>query len=65
MTTFAGGGGKGDTFIGIADGVGVDATFNAPYSITSDRFGQLYVAEEGYAVIRIISPLGNLNLNSF
>ena len=43
---------------GAADGAGVTATFNNPYSITTDAAGNVYVADQNNYSIRMISPLG-------
>ena len=56
VTTFA-----GSSNVGYADGVSTMASFNSPWAITADRYGQLYVAEQSYGLIRLISPTGQPN----
>jgi sugar lactone lactonase YvrE len=53
VTTFAGGG------HGISkDGLGTAAFLGDPYDITIDKAGNLYVSDEGDALIRKITPAG-------
>ena len=40
------------------DGTGADAWFNAPACLTLDKSGNIYVADTGNAVIRMITPSG-------
>lgn len=51
VTTFAGSG-----IAGYNDDTGRAAAFNAPYGITIDKAGNLYVAEIGNNTIRAITP---------
>ncbi|HEY6142187.1 MAG TPA: gliding motility-associated C-terminal domain-containing protein [Flavobacterium sp.] len=53
VTTFAGNGATG-----TADGTGTNAQFYAPYAITIDATGNLYVADAGNLNIRKITPAG-------
>ena len=53
VSTFAGSGVPGK-----ADGQGVAATFTFPTGVSSDSFGNLYVAEQSNNVIRKITPSG-------
>jgi sugar lactone lactonase YvrE len=54
VTTLAGKAGS----IGRNDGTGADAQFNSPRGITADAAGNVYVADEGSANIRKITPQG-------
>lgn len=54
VTTLAGK--AGDS--GHADGVGADATFTAPHGVTTDKAGNVYVADYGNNTIRKITPTG-------
>jgi len=53
VTTFAGNGTKE-----IRDGTGTEASFKVIRCITVDRTGNLYVADDGGALIRKITPAG-------
>jgi hypothetical protein len=54
VTTFAGTNGVP----GSADGLGINAQFNSPTSVSVDRSDNIYVADNGNATIRRISPIG-------
>jgi sugar lactone lactonase YvrE len=54
VTTLAGKAGAG----GDADGVGAAARFNTPRGVAVDSSGNVYVADEGNADIRKITPAG-------
>jgi len=54
VTTLAGKAGS----TGRSDGTGADALFNSPRGITADAAGDVYVADEGSANIRKITPDG-------
>jgi len=54
VTTLAGLSGS----CGTADGIGSTARFAYPYGIAIDRAGNLYVAEEANAQVRMIAPGG-------
>ncbi len=54
VTTLAGKAGQS----GITDGVGAAARFNAPQGLAADRHGNLYVADTGNHIIRLITPAG-------
>jgi sugar lactone lactonase YvrE len=54
VTTLAGKAGS----TGRSDGTGADAQFNSPRGITADTAGDVYVADEGSANIRKITPQG-------
>jgi sugar lactone lactonase YvrE len=56
VSTFAGSG-----EIGSYDGVGIEATFKEPASITFDAEGNLYVADTANNKIRKITPGGNVS----
>jgi len=51
VSTFAGSGTSGS-----ANGTGAAATFKTPYGVAFDASGNLIVADEGNALIRIITP---------
>ncbi len=53
VTTVAGTGQAGS-----ADGAGISAGFNFPVGIVADLSGNLYVTDNGYGTIRIITPSG-------
>jgi streptogramin lyase len=55
VTTIAGSGA-----IGSADGQGMVASFNEPYSVAVDSSGNIYVADTGNHRIRRIDPLSNV-----
>ena len=56
VTTWAGVPGVG----GYADGAGVDALFNQPTGLAIDSAGNVYVADTGNGVIRLIKPDGTV-----
>ena len=65
VTTWVGDADKvatGSGYRGYRDGMGTAAKFNAPMGITVDLVGQVYVADSGNNVIRMISPLGTVLL---
>ena len=43
---------------GFVDGNGTNAKFNTMYAIRVDKFGNLYVVDQGYFVIRKVDPNG-------
>jgi hypothetical protein len=45
---------------GSADGIGSSARFNRPWSLAVDKGGNVYVADSWNALIRKISPLGEV-----
>jgi serine/threonine protein kinase, bacterial len=51
VTTLAGGAGPGSR-----DGVGSDATFNAPAAVAVDSAGNVYVTDYGNATLRKVTP---------
>ncbi|MGZ3833321.1 MAG: T9SS type B sorting domain-containing protein [Mucilaginibacter sp.] len=53
VTTLAGSGAKGS-----ANGIGISASFNAPAGIAIDLAGNLYIADSGNNLIRMITPAG-------
>ena len=53
VTTFAGSGVAGHT-----DGTGTSASFYFPGSVATDASGNVYVADQGYDIIRKITPAG-------
>ena len=53
VSTFAGSGA-----VGSADGTGIAATFNKPYGLAFDSFGNLFVCDYGNHKIRKITPAG-------
>jgi len=55
VSTFAGSGNSG-----AANGTGTVASFNNPYGITIDAAGNLYVADQGNALVRRITPAGTV-----
>jgi gliding motility-associated-like protein len=55
VSTFAGTGAAGSN-----DGTAETASFNNPVGLTSDRFGNIYVADYGSNLIRKISPAGTV-----
>ncbi|WP_422086225.1 NHL repeat-containing protein [Variovorax sp.] len=55
VTTVAGNGTNTTT-----DGNGTNATFNTPVSVAADAVGNLYVLEYGGAVVRKITPAGDV-----
>ncbi len=58
VTTFAGGGGTGQTISGTSDGTGTAARFNHPSGIAIDGTGNLYVSDSTNNTIRLITPAG-------
>lgn len=54
VSTLAGGGSADGTAYGSADGVGSAATFSAPWGISCDLFGGIFVADMGNHLIRAI-----------
>ena len=54
ITTVAGQAG----FNGYSDATGTNAQFNLPYGITLDSSGNMYVADENNAAIRLVTPAG-------
>jgi sugar lactone lactonase YvrE len=54
VTTFAG----TAMMFGYADGTGADARFHTPTGVAVDGKGNVYVADQGNAVIRQITPAG-------
>ncbi len=57
VTTLAGFSGRN----GYADGVGVAAKFNQPKHVAVDLQGNVYVAEDANAVVRKITPTGEVS----
>jgi sugar lactone lactonase YvrE len=55
VTTFA-----GSTTSGKLDGLGTAASFNTPGGISSDSYGNLYVADNNNNLIRAIAPDGTV-----
>lgn len=53
VTTLAGNGA-----VGSADGAGAAASFNAPLGVAVDGSGNVYVADDGNNLIRMITPVG-------
>lgn len=56
VSTFAGTG----PAQGSSDGTGSAASFNSPKGITTDTYGNVYVADSGNGTIRKISPSGDV-----
>jgi sugar lactone lactonase YvrE len=54
VTTFAGG------HMGFTDGTGTSASFYHPLGISFDAADNLYVADSGYNIIRVITPAGGV-----
>lgn len=48
----------GQKKIGKTDGIGANASFNRPASLTTDKSGNVYVADAGNNLIRKITPQG-------
>jgi len=46
----------GSGYIGSVNGIGLGASFGAPYGITADSLGNLYVADSSNHLIRKIAP---------
>lgn len=56
VTTIAGKAG----FYGHRDGVGTNATLSYPYALASDPSGNIYITDDGYGLIRILSTNGTV-----
>ena len=50
----------GDGTPGLRDGVGVQARFNAPRGIAVGSFGNIYVADTGNSVVRLLTSAGEV-----
>jgi streptogramin lyase len=48
----------GSDSAGFRNGTGTDARFNHPFGLTLDKSGNLYVADQGNSLIRMITPGG-------
>lgn len=57
VTTFAGVPG----FAGSTDGTTAEARFNSPQGVALDGAGNVYVADTGNHVVRVISPVGTVS----
>lgn len=53
VSTFA-----GSSSSGKKDATGTDATFNNPYGMAVDTAGNVYVADQGNSLVRVITPAG-------
>ncbi|RFZ85739.1 hypothetical protein DYU05_09125 [Mucilaginibacter terrenus] len=53
VTTLAGNG-----YYGLEDGIGTKTNFNLPMGVAADRFGHLYVADQGNGAVRKIDITG-------
>jgi len=60
VTTLAGGGGNYWTGAGADDGHGKEASFNGPIGLAVDGNGNVYVADEGNNLIRMITQNGDV-----
>jgi len=58
VTTRAGGGAAGGVAAGYTDATGTSAKFNKPNSVTLDKNGNLYVADQNNNAIRKVTPAG-------